>query len=263
MGQVPASTSFLILGDGRLASHLARYFELESIPYQNWNRRFHTEAELFNFYLNSTHILFAISDTAIQEFAHSHRYLLEKSCVHFSGAQIISEIPSAHPLMTFTKEMYDLNTYQSIPFITESGKKPLAETLPGLKNPSYSIEGHTKGLYHALCVMAGNFTTLLWEKSFLEFANLGLPKSVLIPYLEQTMKNLKFSDPGQTVLTGPLARSDRKTIEQNLSSLKDDPYFKVYKAFCQSYDESIADRNLSNVTQFGDPKSGGFDAINS
>jgi predicted short-subunit dehydrogenase-like oxidoreductase (DUF2520 family) len=144
---------------------------------------------------------------------------------------------SAHPLMSFAKEQtYSLETYAKIPFVLESGRKTFEEILPGLHNPHFTIEGAQKTLYHALCVMSGNFTTLLWQKAFLDFeSKLGLQREILLPYLDQITANLK-SDL-QSALTGPIARGDNSTIRKHLETLGPDPYAGVYRAIVKAFNE--------------------------
>lgn len=233
MGQVPALTSFLVIGSGHLARHMRRYLELQKLPHKIWNRSQNTESELHDLSAGASHVLLAISDHSIQSFFNAHAFFEKKICVHFSGALVIKNIPSAHPLMTFANEMYDLATYQSIPFIIEAGGPALTEILPGFNNVSYALNPEHKDLYHALCVLSGNFTILLWEKAFSEFAKLGLPKQALLPYLGQTAINLTKAPSGKSVLTGPLVRGDHQTIQRHINTLKNDPFGAIYKAFVE------------------------------
>ena len=77
--------------------------------------------------------------------------------------------------------------------------------------------------------MSGNFTGLLWERVFREFeSELGLPKAALLPYMERVFANLADND---GVVTGPLVRRDRQTIESNLQALADNPLGDLYQAF--------------------------------
>jgi predicted short-subunit dehydrogenase-like oxidoreductase (DUF2520 family) len=233
MGQVPASSTFLVIGDGRLARHLHRYLLFEKISSQNWNRRQNTIEDLRA--STASHVLLAISDSALEGFVREHAFLRDRTIVHFSGALSLKEIPSAHPLMTFSDEPYVLETYRTIPFVLERGRGELARLLPGLKNPTFEIESSQKVLYHSLCVLSGNFTVLLWEKAFAEFSSkLGIPKDALLPYLRQTTENLANAPVGKSVLTGPLARGDRETIARHLAVLKNDPFGPVYQAFVDS-----------------------------
>jgi predicted short-subunit dehydrogenase-like oxidoreductase (DUF2520 family) len=99
-----------------------------------------------------------------------------------------------------------------------------------LKNPHFFISSEKKSLYHALCVMSGNFTTMLWQNTFTAFEEkLDLPKEILFSYLQHTTQNL-IESPNQA-LTGPISRGDTKTILSNLESLQNTPEQSLYYAF--------------------------------
>ena len=255
MRQVPASlqrdsrgfvrdtnlTHYLIIGDGRLAGHLRTYLSLENLSFEQWSRR--RSDDVIPFIERATHVLLALSDSAIEEFVDGHPALLERVCVHFSGALVSPKIPSAHPLMTFTvlrsraNPTDELEFYRAIPFVTEKGRAPFTELLPDLTNRHFEIEASKKPLYHALCSMSGNFTVLLWEKVFASFSEkLDLPASILRPYLSQVAQNLlgEATDPkGNSVLTGPLSRGDTATVEKHLAALKGDPYAQRLPRICR------------------------------
>lgn len=228
-------TSYLIIGSGRIARHFQYYFSLEKIPYQTWCRK-HDIQDLDLKIEAASHVLLLISDPAIDSFFKEHPRLAQRVCVHFSGALVSEFIPSAHPLMTFGDILYDLETYRRIPFIIEKERASAEALLPHLQNQTFQIRKDQKTLYHALCVMSGNFTVLLWEKVFSEFEkNLGLPREVLHSYLRQTAMNLENSSPEQSVLTGPLVRNDRTTIQKHTKALANDPYSEVYLAFVEAF----------------------------
>ncbi len=89
-----------------------------------------------------------------------------------------------------------------------------------------------KALYHALCVMAGNFPQILWHSLSGRFSDrLGIPPDILEPYLRQSLDNF-LADPGRA-LTGPLARGDRNTVRRNLSALSGDALQDLYRAFVE------------------------------
>jgi hypothetical protein len=251
MGQVPASTfksntppTYLLIGSGRLARHFSNYFSLENMAFVTWSRSANSTAELENLTGKATHILLMISDAAIEPFCREHAEILglhdgnqenAKTVVHFSGALSLENVPSVHPLMSFSHALYGLEQYRKIPFILERGHASLGELLPGLINPHFEIESSLKPLYHALCVLSGNGTVLLWEKAKREFSEkLGLPPGVLNPYLGQTCLNLLSAEPGASVLTGPIARGDSFTIAKNLQALSGDPFENVYRSFTQT-----------------------------
>jgi 2-dehydropantoate 2-reductase len=244
MGQVPMNKTFLsssptygIIGDGRVAQHMAHYFRMREIPFKVWSRKLSAmpvDLEL----LEQDVLLLLLRDSAIENFIEQNPDLQQKTLVHFSGSLVTDKAFGAHPLMTFGKDLYDLETYERIPFICEAGRNEgdleFQTLFPRLKNPSHPIHISDKARYHALCVMSQNFTTLLWQKFFRELpASFQIDAEAGKPILEQTLINL-LKDPSSG-LTGPIARGDAKTIKANLESLRDDPYHDVYEAFVAAW----------------------------
>jgi len=221
-----------IVGDGRMATHFARYLDLSGIPYKKWSRKGNSEDP--SEYLQKTRAVFLlIRDDAISSFVEEHPGLKEMTLIHFSGSLFLEGIPSIHPLMTFSKELYSLEKYRSIPFIHEEGQISLRDILPELSNPVQAMDARLKSLYHSLCVLSGNFTTMLWQKAFRDFEEkLKLDNRLLIPYMEQTFENLKSN--WTEALTGPLARRDKATVERNLEALVGDMYQNVYRSFAST-----------------------------
>lgn len=233
MRQVP---NYAIIGNGRMAKHFKHYLNLLEIPYLHWSRTQDTPT-LKKIINSCERVLLLISDDAIEPFIAQHPELKSKKLIHFSGAHISEYAYTAHPLMTFSHDYYPLSTYQSIPFIIEAEGLSFESLLPSLPNTSYAIPRADKPLYHALCVLSGNFSCVLWEKTFREMQQRwGLPKSVLKPYLRQVSDNLLNAE--GSVLTGPLVRNDEKTLANHLRALKDDPYQAVYQSFIKAYKES-------------------------
>lgn len=235
MGQVPPK--FAIIGNGRMACHLRHYFQMLGLPFSTWYRQ-GLERSLIQSVTGASHVLLAINDDAIDSFIRTHPCLEHKTLVHFSGALDTPLAYGVHPLCTFGEQLYPLNRYLDIPLIQDTESPSLESLLPGVPNPSYRIPKQARALYHALCVMGGNFTTLLWQKAFSGLEELGVPQEALIPYLRQTCDNLcaRTGNP----LTGPLARGDQHTLDRHLTVLDGDPFRRVYEAFVEAYQE---DRN--------------------
>ena len=226
-------TPCAIVGDGRMATHFARYLELSAIPFKQWSRRNNSHEDPADFLKGSRAVFLLIKDDAISGFIEAHPKLKEMNPVHFSGSLYMEDIPSIHPLMTFSKEFYSIEKYKTIPFIHEKGKVSLTDILPELDNPSRAMDFGKKSLYHSLCVLSGNFTTMLWQKVFSDFQDkLELDSELLIPYMEQTFENLKNN--WVDALTGPLARKDEATIERNMNALEGDMYQNVYRSFADT-----------------------------
>ncbi|UOF00724.1 DUF2520 domain-containing protein [Bdellovibrio reynosensis] len=225
-----SSISYLLIGSGRVARHLGHYLHLSNINYQSWDRSQDPHA-LGRKVAGASHVLLAISDSAIEGFYRQRLAGHDITVVQFSGAHHFEGMISAHPLMTFGPELYDLSFYKKIHF-TLTGADHLNKALPGFENPFSVIEASEKALYHAYCVLGGNFTTLLAAKMLSGFAELKIPAEAAEVYLQKVLTNTLAAP--DKALTGPLVRKDAATVEANLTALKNDPYQEVYKAFLKT-----------------------------
>lgn len=223
-------SKYLVIGSGRMATHFCYYLQLLNLPWQQWSRKNNTVTELIEYNKTCSHVLLLINDHAIEPFINANSFLLTKCCIHFSGKLVVQNVFSTHPLMTFSHNLYNLDTYRSIPFILEQEGPNLIELLPELPNCEYKIPRSSKSLYHALIAMGNNFTTLLWQHVFQSLQDdLHLQPEIVYPILKQTITNL-LQQP-QDALTGPLIRGDQDTITAHLAALENNLYKEVYKAF--------------------------------
>jgi 2-dehydropantoate 2-reductase len=222
---------YLLIGSGRLARHLEFYFTQLGLKFSSWSRRQDIPA-LKRVSEKATHVLLAISDSALQDFVDSHFKGSGKVIVSFSGALNIVGAVTAHPLMSFGPSFYSLKDYENIHFVL-TGDNKLDQVLPGLKNPYSFLQAEHKALYHALCVLGGNFPILLWHQMTEGFRKLGLPDNCHKLYLDKITEN--FNKHGSKSLTGPLVRKDLETIQKNLKALEDSSYKNVYEAFVEAY----------------------------
>lgn len=233
MGQVPA-TRITLVGDGRMARHFSHYLDLSgySSLYRTWSRRLEAAQglSLAQAVQGSDTVLLLIRDSEIEPFIQAHPELEGKTLVHFSGALITPFATGFHPLMTFSQDLYPLETYQAVWFVCEEGGAKFGDVLSFLSNRNITVPGELKPLYHALCVLGGNFTALLWQKVFKDFEErLGIPSEAALPYLRQVTTNLTENPGG--ALTGPLQRRDIPTLRKNRQALIGDPFQAVYEAF--------------------------------
>jgi len=227
----PASFPYLIVGSGRAATHFKHYLALKGIPYSDWNRKEHTEDELQECLARAANVLLLIKDSAIREFRDQHLINFKGAVLHFSGSLIVEEIESFHPLMTFGPALYDLKFYEKIHFAAPS-KKRFHECFPKLSNPVFELKPENKAYYHALCVMSGNFPQILWRECLSSFDGLNIPTEAVSLYLHKSLENF-MANPKQS-LTGPLARKDWQTIQNNIDALPDN-LKPLYKAFVDFY----------------------------
>jgi 2-dehydropantoate 2-reductase len=230
MRQVP---HYLLIGNGRVARHFQHYFSLLQISFSHWQRQ-HTLEELQEKIKLSSHILILISDHAIKNFIATHLKNSGCTLIHFSGSLVTDLAHGAHPLMTFAEDLYLETQYKTIPFVIDQDAPDFHEILPGLTNQHVRLEKSLKAKYHALCVLSGNFSCMLWQKLFSTLEKeFKLPAAIAHPYFLQQTKNL-YTNP-ETALTGPLVRADFQTINKNLQALESDPFREVYQSFVACY----------------------------
>jgi len=223
-----------IVGDGRVASHVLHYLRLLDTPVRAWSRRAAVTSPVDTLASCET-VLLLVRDGAIEPFVREWPALRDKRLVHFSGSVVTSSAQAAHPLMTFGRDLYELDTYRRIPFILDERTTPFHELLPSLPNPWFTIPARERPYYHALCVMAGNFSTILWLKLLGELqGRYGIPASAAHPYLEQMATNVRINP--DAALTGPLPRGDMKTVAANLKALEGDAFSAVYAAFVRAFE---------------------------
>jgi 2-dehydropantoate 2-reductase len=235
------SKNYLLVGNGRAAKHLKKYFTSLNISFTSWDRK--SDYDLESIIFDCDIILLAISDSAIEPFIHGNKTLLDnKIIVHFSGALSTDLAFGCHPLMTFTNNLYEESFYKKILFTLDDDDLKFNEIFPMLKNPHIKIPKKDKAKYHALCVMANNYTCLLWQKFFNEMIHqYGAESNALIPFLNKTAENIALDY--KSCLTGPLSRNDHKTLDKNIKSLEGDSYQEIYKSFVKMYGEKKINEN--------------------
>lgn len=223
---------WLIIGGGRLATHLRHYCELLGIPTQQWRRSEHSHSQLLDWAARSDRILLAVADGALAALAGELALASRARILHFSGATHIDNTACAHPLMTFGATPYTLEQYQALHFCV-TGAASLTELLPGFPNSFSVIAPEQKARYHAACVLGGNFTTLLTAKMLALFDELGVPVTAAAPYMQQILANVLAAP--ESALTGPIARRDTQTVARNLAALAGDDYQAIYRAFLTAH----------------------------
>lgn len=210
-----SASNILIIGNGRLAKHLTYWCTLLQKSVSHWNRQDLKPLSLQNI----DYIWLAISDDSLVSFYQQNLkpVLQGQKVVHFSGTVHHENMISAHPLMTFSHEMYDLATYNKI-YFGLTGVDNLTDALPGFSNSFFKLRAEDKPLYHALCVASGNLPQLIWSQTQPQFADLKVPEEAVQVFLQQSLTN--FFLQGSQAVTGPIVRNDKTTITKNLSALE-------------------------------------------
>ena len=233
MNSLALQHSILLIGSGRLAKHLLHWNSISNQPNKIsiWNRT--EDPKILKQFLDeSTVVWLAISDFAIVPFFEQNLSTYKGTVVHFSGALHDSRIMCAHPLMTFPSDLMPALIYPQIHFAL-SGPVTLNEVLPGFRNPFFLLPEKEKPLYHALCVVAGNFPQLLWNEIEQKRSALKIPETAFNIYLQQSLNNfIKFK---AAALTGPLVRHDLETINKNTEALVNTKLQSIYSAFVKEF----------------------------
>lgn len=232
MRQVP---HYLLIGNGRVASHFQHYFSLLGLSYSVWHRRESLQA-LKDKLPQASHVLLLINDQAIDACIQQHILPTGAVLIHCSGSLVSQYAYGAHPLMTFSHALYELSDYQAIPFVLEHDAPAMSDLLPGLPNQHARLDKAQKAKYHALCVLSGNFSCMLWQKLFSSLEReFNIPAELAVPYLQQITRNLSAHP--MTALTGPLVRNDTAAINSHLTALQSDPFQAVYQSFVACYQQ--------------------------
>ena len=71
--QVPLT--YLLIGNGRLARHLAHYFTAKNLAYTQWNRRDKDLSELQDLSQQADYILLLIRDDQIDSFINNPKHI--------------------------------------------------------------------------------------------------------------------------------------------------------------------------------------------
>ena len=230
--KISSKPSYAIIGQGRLGKHLANYFTLLNIEFIAWDYR--KDKNLDEVIEKSEIILLAIPDKFIDSFIRDNIKLQHKVCIHFSGALVSDLALGFHPLMTFSDEMYTKEQYNSILFVGDDENIRFKDIFPQLPNASAYIPKQEKCYYHAMCVLANNFSTILWQKFCYEMeSRFDIPQKFMREFTNQTMLNI-MNDYKQA-LTGPLTRNDQVTITNNLKALENDEFKDVFQSFVEVY----------------------------
>ncbi len=134
-------------------------------------------------------------------------------------------IGSMHPLQSFPSTEISGNPFEGIEITVEGDEAACSvarNLVADLGGNAISIGTETKPLYHAAAVAASNFLVTLIDMALHLNEAAGIPYeqgfSPLKPLISATLKHIEAIGP-QAALTGPVVRSDIKTIEAHLCSM--------------------------------------------
>jgi hypothetical protein len=231
------SNSFcsLIVGKGKVARLFSSFFERQKIAHTQWSRS-QGLAALEEKSSTCTHVLLCLPDKVLTPFVDEHwDFFKNKTLIHFSATHTDARLLGFHPLGAFTLEGSTL--LEEVFFHGPHPESIFREALPVLKNPYKELSAGDMQKYHALCVLGGNYTSLLWKIFFSEIQKLGISPEAAISYIQMNSQNV-LQNP-QSSLTGPLLRGDTPTLEKNIHALSTNPELaEIYSAFVKTFQKS-------------------------
>lgn len=222
---------YLVVGNGRMATHWAAYLDMLGKPSLRWSRATHDEKSLATSLGAAQQVFLAISDDSLESFHDRNLKDFAGPVYHFSGCHLSDTMKTCHPLMTFGTTLYESDVYRGMTLVLESGDTEGERLFSEFPNPVVSIPAESKPLYHALCVMSCNFPQIVWADTVRQFGELGIGTDALHPLLSATLEN-SLNIPGGSI-TGPLARNDQLTMEKNIQSLQSEQEKELYRSFAK------------------------------
>ena len=248
--------TILVVGSGNVAWHLCCAFQLSKMPIigvASRNREeltaFKQEFQVEIFDLKDLPeveiIILAVSDSSITDVSELFKNS-SSTIVHTSGTFGISELNHGiknkgvfYPFQTFTKG--NNLDYYSIPTFLESNSEQVEKHLKYLSKAFgsnfYFIDNEAKKSLHLAGVLANNFINKLLQESIDLLEKNKIPKEVIWPLVEETVKKAKQTGPGKAQ-TGPAIRNDQKTINEHLEFLKNQPKLQnIYSKLTQLIQE--------------------------
>ncbi len=215
------SPHYLLIGSGRLATHLHHYFLEEGIVCKSWCRARDPQMKELKDLVNwADVVMLLISDRSLDDFYTEHLSSFPaKKIVHCSGSHRHPKMLGFHPLMSFSSgTLYPLDTYRSMAFVGDTPSQTFRQWFSQLDNPYFQIGAEDRAYYHCLCVLSGNLSTWLWQEVVKRMeGQLNIPRWALWPYMDRLAANLK--EDLEKALTGPVVRGDQITIVENRAAL--------------------------------------------
>lgn len=133
---------------------------------------------------------------------------------------------SIHPLMSVSGTQDGDDSLRGAFWSVEGDRSALRlgkAIVRELGGKSFSIRSEDKPLYHAAAVMASGNVTALFDVALEMLGECGLDRktarSVLVPLIASTVRNLETKDPSQA-LTGTFSRGDVETVKRHVAALK-------------------------------------------
>jgi predicted short-subunit dehydrogenase-like oxidoreductase (DUF2520 family) len=232
------NSKIAIIGKGKVGQSIAQLMQRSGMDVSIYDREITQQPHVLE---PANLILLTVNDDAIEELCAELAPSFQSGgvvahCSGSLGSGVLTSatdqgcfVASAHPLNTFPNLSSSLKTFASTKHGTflysEGDNEALDVVLPLFQSIGFNtvvLESNAKPAYHAACVFACNYLTVLMDLSLqsAETASLDRDKfwRAIQPLLASTLHNI---DVHGTVhaLSGPIARGDVQTVASHLASL--------------------------------------------
>ncbi len=226
---------YVIFGNGRVGVNMASYLEHlgHGVSLLSREQANDNQADCEMLVKNADIIAAALPDGKLSTWWDKWRPVIgDKTTIHFSGAVTIAGMYGFHPLYSFSKSVLPIETMREIAFACPTGGPSFGDVFPFAQNPNFEIADCDRARYHALAVLSGNLVGYIWNETAKEFAALSSlpPEQLMGHYLTSIVE--RFVENPSASITGPIARHDDVTVNENLSGLADNAKLRgLYEAF--------------------------------
>lgn len=211
----------------RLAHELGVQYYCEQIDEIN------TESDVY---------LVAVKDDALKDIARKlHQRLPDKLIVHTAGTMPMDVLKNGrrgvlYPMQTFSRQR--IVPFTHIPVFIEAANDNdlvyLHALAAMLSDSVYELSSADRQWLHIAAVFCCNFTNHMATLSAKLLERHGIPFSVMLPLMEETVAKLHQLPPSEAQ-TGPAARGDVNILRHHLEALQDDPRLaQIYELISKS-----------------------------
>lgn len=184
----------------------------------------------------------AVKDDALKDVARKlHQCLPDKLIVHTAGTMPMDVLQNerrgvCYPMQTFSRQR--IVPFAHIPIFIEAANDTDLMCLHALasilSDSVYELSSADRQWLHIAAVFCCNFTNHMATLSAKLLERHGIPFSVMLPLMEETVAKLHQLPPSEAQ-TGPAARGDVNILRHHLEVLQDEPRLaQIYELISKS-----------------------------
>ena len=250
-------TKIVIIGSGRIASHLGKRLKGKGLPISQVVSRTAAHAASLAHTLHADWtddwtkvlpdvdwLLIAVRDDAIESVAAALApFVPDALATHTSGGTAGSVLAPYfrrygvfYPLQSFSLEHTPV--WSKIPFCVDAQSEAdvlfLKKVAKTIGNLVYRVNDEHRAALHVAAVFANNFANHCFTIAEKLLDEKGLPFELLHPLMEQTVAKALHDSPAR-MQTGPAVRGDADTLRRHLEQLENHPeWLDLYKRLSSS-----------------------------